>query len=260
MTSSMPSTDPRYFALIPAAGVGARMQADGPKQYLRIGDKPMLAHTVGAFLGTPAIAHTFIVVSPDDGVIDGVIKGVIDGATKSAPAVVDGGVSVLRCGGATRMDSILNGLQAIAGALGRLGENDWILVHDAARPGLTPALIEQLIDTVGQHAVGGLLALPVVDTVKQAGAALKTVPRSGMWLAQTPQMFRYALLRDALLAARESGAADRITDDASAVEALGLSPLLVEGHPRNLKVTLPRDLEIAAMYLAAHALPINRST
>ncbi|MDB5960074.1 MAG: 2-C-methyl-D-erythritol 4-phosphate cytidylyltransferase [Massilia sp.] len=233
----MPST-PRYFALIPAAGVGARMQADGPKQYLRIAGKPMLAHTVGAFLGTPAICHTCIVVSPDDGVIDSALAG------------LDGSVSVLRCGGATRMDSILNGLQAMAGDV---GEDDWILVHDAARPGLTPGLIEQLIDTVGRHAVGGLLALPVVDTVKQAGDSLKTVPRSGMWLAQTPQMFRYALLRDALSAARESGAADSITDDASAVEALGLSPLLVEGHPRNLKVTLPRDLEIAAMYLAAHA-------
>ncbi|HEU5435938.1 MAG TPA: 2-C-methyl-D-erythritol 4-phosphate cytidylyltransferase [Telluria sp.] len=231
----MTSISPRYFALIPAAGVGARMQADGPKQYLPIAGKPMLAHTVGAFAGTAAIAHTFVVVSPDDGVIDSLALGTDK-------------VSVLRRGGATRMDSILNGLQTMAGAV---DDDDWVLVHDAARPGLTAALIEQLIDAVGAHAVGGLLALPVVDTVKQAGAAMHTVPRDGLWLAQTPQMFRYKLLRDALLAARENGTAAAITDDASAVEALGLSPLLVEGHPRNLKVTLPRDIEIAAMYLAS---------
>jgi 2-C-methyl-D-erythritol 4-phosphate cytidylyltransferase len=148
------------------------------------------------------------------------------------------------------MDSILNGLQAIAG---EVAGSDWVLVHDAARPGLTAALIEQLIDRVGVHPVGGLLALPVVDTVKQAGAQLATLPRDGLWLAQTPQMFRCSLLREALGAARAEGREAAITDDASAVEALGLSPLLVEGHPRNLKVTLPRDLEIAAMYLS----PIN---
>lgn len=237
----MHSSTPRYFALIPAAGVGARMQADGPKQYLDINGQAMLAHTVGAFLASAAIAHTYIVVSADDGVIDTVLPP-------------HERICVLRCGGATRMDSILNGLQAIAG---QVAGNDWVLVHDAARPGLTAALIEQLIDRVGVHPVGGLLALPVVDTVKQAGVQLATLPRDGLWLAQTPQMFRCSLLREALGAARAEGREAAITDDASAVEALGLSPLLVEGHPRNLKVTLPRDLEIASMYLSSTHSQVN---
>ncbi len=228
----MNSPAPRYFALIPAAGVGARMAADGPKQYLPIAGKPMLRHTIDAFLSSERISHTFVVVSSDDGQIDSV-----------APR---NGVSVLRCGGATRMESIQNGLQAMAGTV---REDDWILVHDAARPGLTSALIDKLVNEVGTHPVGGLLALPVVDTVKRAaGDTVATISRDGLWLAQTPQMFRFRLLRDALAAASDAAA---ITDDASAVEAMGHAPMLVEGHPRNLKVTLPRDIEIAAMYLAA---------
>jgi 2-C-methyl-D-erythritol 4-phosphate cytidylyltransferase len=223
---------PRYFALIPAAGVGARMGADGPKQYLPLGGKPMLRHTLDAFLSSDLITHTFVVVSADDAQIDAV-----------APAH---GVSVLRCGGATRMESIRNALAAMAGLV---REGDWVLVHDAARPGLNRALIEKLIAEVGAHAVGGLLALPVVDTVKRAApGTVCTVTRDGLWLAQTPQMFRYRLLRDALAAATDAAA---ITDDASAVEAMGYAPMLVEGHPRNLKVTLPLDIRIAEMYLAA---------
>ncbi|MBJ7309541.1 2-C-methyl-D-erythritol 4-phosphate cytidylyltransferase [Rugamonas sp. CCM 8940] len=254
-TASISSASaPRYFALIPAAGVGARMAADGPKQYLSVGGKPMLRHALDAFLASPLIAHTYVVVSPDDGQIDAVLP----------PA----GVTVLRCGGATRMDSVLNALRALQGAV---GEGDMMLVHDAARPGLTPALIAKLIAGVAGHPAGGLLALPVVDTVKRSTAAeagpgaavgsgsgsgsgpgpgpakVATVPRDGLWLAQTPQMFSYALLARALGAATDASA---ITDDASAVEALGLSPRLVEGHPRNLKVTLPADIRIAEMYLA----------
>jgi 2-C-methyl-D-erythritol 4-phosphate cytidylyltransferase len=228
----MNTSAPRYFALIPAAGVGARMGADGPKQYLSLGGKPMLRHTLDAFLSSDMISHTFVVVSADDGQIDAV-----------APAHR---VSVLRCGGATRMESIRNALEAMAG---NVREDDWVLVHDAARPGLNRALIEKLIAEVGAHAVGGLLALPVVDTVKRAApGAVSTVSRDGLWLAQTPQMFRYRLLRDALAAATDAAA---ITDDASAVEAMGHAPMLVEGHPRNLKVTLPLDIRIAEMYLAA---------
>jgi 2-C-methyl-D-erythritol 4-phosphate cytidylyltransferase len=223
---------PRYFALIPAAGVGARMGAGSPKQYLKIGGKPMLRHTLDAFLSSELIAHTFVVVSPDDPYIDAV-----------AP---NHGVTVLRCGGASRMESVRNGLAVLANTL---SDSDWVLVHDAARPGVTGELIEKLITGTGDHPAGGLLALPVVDTVKRCidGEASGTVPRNGLWLAQTPQMFRYQLLREALSAAKDP---DSITDDASAVEALGLSPKLVEGHPRNLKVTLPDDIRIAEMYLA----------
>ena len=231
MTPSSNSTA-RYFALIPAAGVGARMAADGPKQYLPIAGQPMLRHTLQAFLGSALVAHTYVVVSAADGQIDAIVPGP--------------GVTVLRCGGATRMESVRNGLAVLANTL---SSTDWVLVHDAARPGLTPALIARLIEGVGDHEAGGLLALPVVDTVKRAsnnGAAVATVPRDGLWLAQTPQMFRYRLLVQALDAATDANA---ITDDASAVEALGLSPRLVEGHPRNLKVTLPADIRIAEMYL-----------
>jgi 2-C-methyl-D-erythritol 4-phosphate cytidylyltransferase len=207
------------------------MAASGPKQYLKIGGKPMLRHAIDAFLFSELIAHTYVVVSPDDPVIDGVVPS--------------HGVTVLRCGGATRMESVQNGLAALAGTL---RENDWVLVHDAARPGLDEALIEKLITTTGEHPVGGLLALPVVDTVKRSIAGeVGTVSREGMWLAQTPQMFRYRLLRDALAAARDP---KLVTDDASAVEALGLSPKLVEGHPRNMKVTMPGDVRLAEMYLA----------
>jgi 2-C-methyl-D-erythritol 4-phosphate cytidylyltransferase len=235
----MTSTAPRYFALIPAAGVGARMEADGPKQYLALAGKPMLRHAIDAFLSSEKISHSFVVVSQADRQIDAV-----------APTH---GVTVLRCGGATRMESIRNALLAMAASV---ADTDWVLVHDAARPGLDRALIEKLIAEVGVHPVGGLLALPVVDTVKRAvagaAAAATTISRDGLWLAQTPQMFRYRLLRDALEAASTASLdAAAITDDASAVEALGYVPMLVEGHPRNLKVTLPRDIRIAEMYLAA---------
>jgi 2-C-methyl-D-erythritol 4-phosphate cytidylyltransferase len=230
---------PRYFALLPAAGVGARMAANGPKQYLTVGGKPMLRHAVDAFRASDLVAHTYVVVSPDDGVIDSVLPPELDGVT------------VLRVGGATRMDSVLNGLRALAG---QLAEHDLVMVHDAARPGLTPNLIAKLIDGVGDDPAGGLLALPVVDTMKRCApgadgvsVSAATVPRNGLWSAQTPQMFSYALLLRALGSAPD---ADAITDDASAVEMLGLSPRLVEGHPRNLKVTLPADIRIAEMYLA----------
>ena len=231
------SNRPRYFALIPAAGVGARMEAGSPKQYLPIAGKPMLRHAVDAFLASPLIAHTYIVVSADDGLIDTVVPEQGAGV----------GISVLRCGGATRMETILNALHALHGSI---NAHDQVLVHDAARPGLTPALIAKLITEVGEHPAGGLLALPVVDTVKRAGPAsvsAQTVPRDGLWLAQTPQMFSYALLHLALSQAPDPQA---ITDDASAVEALGLAPKLIEGHPRNLKVTLPRDIHTAELYLA----------
>lgn len=235
------SSGASYFALIPAAGVGARMGAGRalppvPKQYLRIGGKPMLRHALDAFRASALVAHTYVVVSADDPYIDALVP--------------PDGVTVLRCGGATRMESIRNGLRALHGAI---APDDWVLVHDAARPGLDAELIERLIVETGEHPAGGLLALPVVDTVKRSVAGeLATVSRDGLWLAQTPQMFRYQLLLRALdAAASGNGDPSAITDDASAVEALGLAPKLVEGHPRNLKVTLPADIRIAEMYLAA---------
>jgi 2-C-methyl-D-erythritol 4-phosphate cytidylyltransferase len=231
--TKQPQHTRRCVALIPAAGVGARMAAGSPKQYLTVAGKPMLRHTADAFLASPLVSHTYIVVSEADGYIDSVISS------------TEAGVTVLRCGGPTRMDSILNGLRAVRDAV---ADSDLVLVHDAARPGLTPGLIRKLIDGAGDAPSGGLLALPVVDTVKSTrGGELATVPRDGLWLAQTPQMFNYALLLRALSEAPDPHA---ITDDASAVEMLGLSPKLIEGHPCNLKVTLPADIRIAEMYMA----------
>ena len=220
---------PRYFALIPAAGVGARIGADCPKQYLPLAGKPMLRYSVDAFVAHPAIAQTFIVVSEDDAYIDELV-------TSNLP-----NVTVARCGGVTRKESVLNCLQAMRS---QVDDDDWVLVHDAARPGLTVGLLDKLIASVGEHPVGGLLALPIVDTVKRAGIdKLETISRDGLWLAQTPQMFRYSLLLRALTQAIN------VTDDASAVEALGLKPLLVEGHLCNLKVTLPSDIALVKMFL-----------
>ncbi|QDZ27569.1 2-C-methyl-D-erythritol 4-phosphate cytidylyltransferase [Noviherbaspirillum sp. UKPF54] len=225
---------PRYFALIPAAGVGARMRAGCPKQYMPLAGKPMLRHVLDTFAATPEIAHTYVVVSAEDGYIADVLSG--------ARHLFDR-ISVIYNGGATRHQSVLNGLRAIGG---HVGEDDWVLVHDAARPGLTGELIGKLARELRDDAVGGLLALPVVDTLKRSDGerrAQATVSREHLWAAQTPQMFRYALLRRAL------EEADEVTDEASAVEALGLQPKLVEGSPRNLKVTLPHDVALAELYL-----------
>lgn len=228
----------RHYALIPAAGVGSRMQSGIPKQYLPLRGKPMLAHAVDALADTPAIAHVFVVVSTDDVYI--------------APLIAASGwsetrVSVLRVGGDTRQESVQNGVQVIRR---HCDDADWILVHDAARPGLTPALVNRLIDAVGDDDVGGLLALPVVDTMKQANAAQRvqaTLPRAGLWAAQTPQMFRCGLLQQALKQAMVSGTT--VTDEASAVEALGLQPRLVHGSLCNMKVTLPEDAALVEIFL-----------
>ncbi|MFZ6674145.1 2-C-methyl-D-erythritol 4-phosphate cytidylyltransferase [Undibacterium sp. Xuan67W] len=235
MTSSLQTdlTRKKYVALIPAAGVGARMGGAVPKQYLMIHDVPILRYTVEAFLAAPLIEHVYVVVSAYDAYVDDALRG-LDAASYK--------VSVLRCGSATRRETVRNGLQAIQS---KLDPDDWVLVHDAARPGLTPALIEELITRVGDHVSGGLLALPVVDTVKRLqDGKLATISREGLWLAQTPQMFRHAALSAALDAAGE------VTDESSAMEAAGHVPMMVKGHPRNLKVTLPSDLALVQSYLA----------
>jgi 2-C-methyl-D-erythritol 4-phosphate cytidylyltransferase len=224
----------RHFALIPAAGVGERLGAGYPKQYLPIAGKPMVLHVLETFSVTPSIAHTFLVVSADDGYIHDVLT--------AAPHLA-GRVSVIYNGGATRQQSVLNGLCAMRE---QAMDDDWVLVHDAARPGLTTELIERLVNTLRDDAVGGILALPVVDTLKRADGNVcieETVPREAIWAAQTPQMFRYELLRRALEQVSE------VTDEAGAVEALGLQPRLVEGSPRNFKVTLPHDVALAELYL-----------
>jgi 2-C-methyl-D-erythritol 4-phosphate cytidylyltransferase len=228
---------PSFLALIPAAGVGARMGSQTPKQYASLAGKPMLRHVIDAFASSPEIEHTYIVVSAGDAYIDAL--------------ELPQRCTVLRCGGDTRAASVTNGLEAIGP---RVAADDWVLVHDAARPGLTVELIAKLIAFVKDDPVGGLLALPVVDTIKRSDGhshVAGTVSRDHLWAAQTPQMFRHAALLSALREAARSGIA--ITDEASAIEAAGLQPKLVEGSPRNFKVTLPDDLPVAELHLKGRA-------
>jgi len=239
MSSSASPQLSRHFALIPAAGVGARLGGALPKQYLPLAGKPMLQYALDTFAANAAIAHTFIVVSAADGYIDDFL---------ATQAQLAGKVTVLRHGGDTRQESVRNGLLAIRALV---DDEDWVLVHDAARPGLNDTLLNKLISALQDDAVGGLLALPVVDTLKRSVASRvqETVPREHLWAAQTPQMFHYALLQRALDQAQLQGRVSEITDDASAIEMLGLQPTLVEGSPRNFKVTLAHDVALAELFL-----------
>ena len=223
--------DAKCYALVPCAGVGERAGAGGPKQYRQLAGQIVVAHTLDALVRVPRIAQTLVVLAPCDRDFEA-----------SAPAFRGWAE---RCGGATRAHSVAAGLQALL----RRGvcSHDWVLVHDAARCLVQPAAIERLIDACLDDAVGGLLALPLPDTLKQAGDAnrvVSTLDRSGKWLAQTPQMFRLGLLREAL-----ASADGRITDEASAIEALGHAPLLVPGEPDNFKLTWPADFALAERLL-----------
>jgi 2-C-methyl-D-erythritol 4-phosphate cytidylyltransferase len=221
-----------YFALVPAAGGGARMGAEIPKQYLPLLDRPLVWHTLATLCAVPAIERVFVVIAADDAEWD-----------RCDWSAFAGRLDVLRCGGATRAESVANGLKQIEA---RVAGDDWMLVHDAARACLTVAHVEALIEAVGTDAVGGILAMPVADTLKRADDDLlvaATVPRERLWQAQTPQMFRHALLLRAL------ACASAVTDEASAVEALGLKPKLVAADATNLKVTYPLDLHLAEIIL-----------
>jgi 2-C-methyl-D-erythritol 4-phosphate cytidylyltransferase len=226
---------PRYFALIPAAGIGARIGAASPKQYLPLAGKPMLLHSLDTFAASALIAHIYVIVSADDPYISALMA--------EAPQLADR-VTVIRAGAATRQETVRNGLQKLHEYI---DDDDWVLVHDAARPGLDAELLNQLMQTLREDAVGGLLALPIVDTIKRSigDCAQETVPRADLWTAQTPQMFRYQLLLSAL----KQAPLHLITDDASAIEMLGLHPKLVPGSPRNFKITLPHDMAMAEQLL-----------
>jgi len=233
-----------FYALIPAAGSGSRMggavsdpgglnQNTAPKQYQPLNSIPLIAHALIVLAREPRIAKLFVVLSPDDVWWDNYEwQGWEDR------------IQVLRCGGTTRAKTVLNGLNAMASVC---AADDWVLVHDAARPCLPGEALSKLLDEAGDDAVGGLLAVPVADTLKRADSESRvetTVPRAGLWQAQTPQMFRHATLSEALRAAGGD-----ITDEASAIEKLGLRPKLVESDSRNLKVTYPQDLRLASLIL-----------
>ena len=215
-----------FYALIPAAGAGTRMAGDAPKQYLSLAGKPMLWHAARA-LCVPAVETVFVVLTPGD-----------ERFAACDWSALGGRIEPLYCGGATRRDSVYNGLVA---AMAAVDADDWILVHDAARPCLPRADLERLIAECEGDAIGGILALPVAETVKRVA---KSEDRSQLWLAQTPQMFRVGLLAQAL-----HGAKGEVTDEASAIEQLGLQPRLVAGSRRNIKVTYPEDLAIAEAIL-----------
>ena len=224
---------PRCYALVPCAGVGARAGTVAPKQYAQLGGRAVVAHTLAALDRVPRLLATLVVLAPDDADFE-----------VQVPEFSGTRAWVARCGGATRAASVMGGLAALRerGAV----DDDWVLVHDAARCLLQPEWVERLIDACAGDAVGGLLALPLADTLKQAdgGRVAVTVARAGKWVAQTPQMFRLGLLERALAAA-----ADAVTDESGAVEAIGLAPLLVAGDQQNIKLTWPADFELAARLL-----------
>lgn len=233
-----------YHALVPAAGFGSRMGAQSsaslPKQYLPLAGQPMIRHALATLCAVPAICSVFVVLAPGD-----------NAWPAAAMAALGPKLRVVSCGGDTRAQSVANGLRAMAAAIDNIGE-DWILVHDAARPCLTVAMVESLIAAVGEDDAGGLLAVPVADTLKRAdggGRVMQTVAREGLWQAQTPQMFRHRLLLAALAGAPE------VTDEAGAIEALGLSPRLVAADVSNLKVTYPLDLQLAEWILENRKTP-----
>lgn len=221
----------QYYGLIPAAGTGSRMGVDLPKQYLDINGQPMIYFAIRALIDSPHITRVFVVLAAED-----------MWWAKYDWSVFGDKLCVLRCGGATRALSVTNGLAAM-----ECEGDDWVLVHDAARPCLTSAMIAMLINAVGHNEIGGLLAIPVADTLKRAQGqhVSATEPRAGLWQAQTPQMFRRAQLQQAL--ALDNG--HEVTDEASAIEALGHAPLLVAADSSNLKVTYPNDLIMARMIL-----------
>jgi 2-C-methyl-D-erythritol 4-phosphate cytidylyltransferase len=229
---------PEIYALIPAAGSGSRMGAEIPKQYQMLAGRPLIGHAVEVLCAHARVAQVFVVLAPDDArfrQIDWLAHKM-----RLAP---------LYCGGATRAASVLNGLMAMADVV---EPDDWVMVHDAARPCLTAQLIDRLIDALAGDPVGGLLAVPVADTLKRADENSRdhvaaTVPRDNLWQAQTPQMFRYRLLLEALRKAPLAG----VTDEAGAIEHMGLHPRLVMGSPGNLKVTWPEDTRFAEASLRA---------
>jgi 2-C-methyl-D-erythritol 4-phosphate cytidylyltransferase len=217
-------------ALVPAAGFGARMEHQLPKQYLPLAGKPLIFHALNTLCACAEISTVFVVLAPDDTLFHSYDWSHF--GEKLQP---------LYCGGVLRAETVLNGLLA-----SEIEPDDWVLVHDAARPCLTQAHLAKLIAELRDDAVGGLLAVPMADTLKRAdgeGRIQCTESRENLWQAQTPQMFRAGLLAQALQQCKA------VTDDASAVEALGLKPKLVLSDARNFKVTYPQDIKLAELLL-----------
>lgn len=222
------------WAIIPAAGVGKRMGSDTPKQYLTLNDKTIIEHTIDVFDQHDSISEIVVAVSKEDEYWPSLNLNLSKPLHKIS-------------GGKERCDSVLNGLKFLDG---KAADNDWVLVHDAARPCLRNEDLTLLLDTLKEHEVGGILAIPVRDTMKRStdeNVITGTVERENLWHALTPQMFRFSMIKDALETALNKN--EVITDEASAIELAGYQPVLVEGHSDNLKITRPEDLALAAFYL-----------
>ena len=223
---------PALWCVVPAAGNSTRLEGQVAKQYRTLAGRPVIEHSLAALLGHPSVRQVVVAVSAADTVFSTL-------ACAKDPRVM------AVTGGRERCHSVLAGLRA-SGA----GVEDWVLVHDAARPCLQAAELEALLAACEQDAVGGLLALPLADTLKReaaAGRVGETLPREGLWRALTPQMFRRGVLESALVAAIEAGRSPG--DEAAAVEAAGLAPRLVQGSPLNLKITYAEDLDFAEAVL-----------
>lgn len=234
MTTPVLDLGSAWWGLVPAAGAGRRVGAAIPKQYLELGGAVVIDLTLATLLDHPRVQGVVVALDPNDGHWP---------HTRYAahPRVWTA------VGGAERCHSVLNALAVLAG---KAADDDWVLVHDAARPCLRRSDLDRLMSVLADDPVGGLLGIPVRDTMKQAGLdghIQATVPRDGLWHAFTPQAFRVGVLRRALGAALTAG--HWVTDDASAVELLGLRPLLIEGHADNLKITRPEDIPLARFFL-----------
>lgn len=224
----------KIWVVIPAAGVGKRMESDSPKQYLKLNSKTIIEHTLSVFDKHNAISEIVVSISQGDE-----YWPALDFDLSKPVHVANGGKE--------RCDSVLNGLKFLEN---KAADDDWVLVHDAARPCLRQEDITLLIDSLKEHDVGGILAVPVRDTMKRSfdnNTIKETVDRENLWHALTPQMFRFSLLKNALESALNNN--DIITDEASAVELSGYQPLLVEGHADNIKITRPEDLVLASFFL-----------
>jgi len=222
------------WAVVPAAGVGKRVGDELPKQYLRLHHQTIIEWSLERLLEVPEIRKIIVAVSEGDEYWPDLR---IEGHERIETTA----------GGYERCHSVLNGLKALQG---QAGDNDWVLVHDAARPCIRAGDVEKLIHTVVERNQGGILAIPVRDTMKISNNNKEiedTVDRESLWHALTPQIFKYAELKAALEKALEDGF--EVTDEASAMEHAGHKPLLVEGHSDNIKVTLPEDLHLAAHFL-----------
>ena len=229
---------PNYYALIPAAGFGSRMGGEIPKQYHSVLGRPLIHYAAAALCRHALISRVYVVLAPEDQLWKSYDSSAFVGKLKP-----------LYCGGAERFESVRNGLEAIRD---EVGFEDWVLVHDAARPGLSGEMLDRLIGEVGDDPFGGLLAVPVADTLKRADAdnrVLRTESRDQLWQAQTPQMFRYGLLQRAL--SLLDGAV--VTDEAQAVERMGFQAKLVAGDMTNFKVTYPQDIKLAELILGGQA-------